>query len=171
MNRFVCVDGEFNRLQIISSKFSRIKSIKHLTSFEEKSISLLMLIVELPGSETITLYPFSEDTALLKKLKSALNQLFDEVDAAFKEMNLRRSSKQDVEAELKKYDPITHELVSLLIESKMFVNCQDLLQFSAKQQQIKQILMRWHKQSFVQQKLQNQNNNNVILQKTHSRNK
>jgi hypothetical protein len=151
-NSFVCVDGNFRRFQVVSSKFQRIRNSRKFDE-NDKRLHLLWLALELPGAETVTLYPFDEDVPLLKNITESIDVLFNKVDQLYRSVSVgarSRGSKSQSEllGDSPKNEHVVTELVNLLIETKAFVTCQDLLQFSsaATRERIIGILFHWYQQ-------------------------
>jgi len=81
----------------------------------------------------------------MKWMNDKLEGLFKTVDSAYNELKKIRNNKPALQAEFKKLDPSVAELLNLIIESKSFVTCQDLLQFDRNNRpKIREILIRWH---------------------------
>lgn len=87
----------------------------------------------------------------MKWMNSRLEVLFKSVDNAYNDLKKIRNNKPALQAEFKKLDPSVAELLNLIIESKSFVTCQDLLQFDRNNRlKIREILIRWHQSTQAQ---------------------
>jgi hypothetical protein len=60
---FVCIDADFNQLQLLSSKFILLKNSRTLQTAQQKALYILELLVDVP--DAIRIYPFPEDLVVI----------------------------------------------------------------------------------------------------------